>query len=168
VEGVATDELEIPLLSNMAFLATTCRRRHRNAPYSTHHQNGQRLAGNGGDKRPILLNCVIDESLDGARVTGALYYLSAGFLTVNGCDSSSHQTQIGVGWVPGSHWSDSFEFRKPLGVGIHRGGWSPASEGWNFSCKANGCVGEEIARSALQRTIFYTPSKWAPRPLMAD
>ena len=44
----------------------------------------------GGDKRPILLDCAIDESLDVARVTGALYYLSAGFLTVSGCDSSSH------------------------------------------------------------------------------
>jgi hypothetical protein len=44
----------------------------------------------GGDNRPIFLNCAIDESLDVARVTGALYYLSAGFLTVSGCDSSSH------------------------------------------------------------------------------
>jgi hypothetical protein len=38
----------------------------------------------------MFLNCAIDESLDVARVTGALYYLSAGFLTVSGCDSSSH------------------------------------------------------------------------------
>ena len=44
----------------------------------------------GGDNRPIFLNSAIDESLDVARVTGALYYLSAGFLTVRGCDSSSH------------------------------------------------------------------------------
>jgi hypothetical protein len=42
-----------------------------------------------GDKRPILLDCAIDESLDVARVTGGLYYLSAGFLTVSGCDTSS-------------------------------------------------------------------------------
>jgi hypothetical protein len=46
-------------------------------------------------------------------------------------------------------------------LGIHRGGWSPAGEGWKSSCEANGCIGEDIARSALQRrNILYPPTKW--------
>jgi hypothetical protein len=53
------------------------------------------------------------------------------------------------------------------------GSWRP-SDTWNPSCFAEGAhkswnssstedrrVGEDKARSALQSTIFYTPSKWA-------
>jgi hypothetical protein len=48
----------------------------------------------------------MDESLDVARVTGALYYLSAGFLTVSGCDSQFSLIADRHSLGPGSHWSD--------------------------------------------------------------
>jgi hypothetical protein len=43
-----------------------------------------------GDNRPISLSRAIAKQLDVARVKGELYYLSAAFLTVSGCDSRSH------------------------------------------------------------------------------
>src|SRR4051812_43760164 len=67
-----------------------------------------------GDNQPIPLDGAIDESLVAARVTGALYYLSAEFLTFSGCDSRFSLIADWCSLRPGSHWSDSVELRKPL------------------------------------------------------